>query len=658
MVIDMNDNLEVNKIPTPYCLIKIEDGISMPVFLSDEAIDLVGYDLESFSEIYARNPETIFCGTDFKKAKDAFDFADSHPGMKFDFDGEIIKASSMPITLNFWGETVRDGENTLYRYVFFKESNNGAGKVDYEEYLYSLRLYDALMESSDIGIIRFDVGNEIKVNWCNEAALRMIKCSRFEYIRDYSGDLKKFFAGNMDEFNRISNEIISAKSSGLKKFDITARLLPKGKSVWLQGTMTFIDGKSMAENEASIYFAFTDITSSVEKNEELAAAKLAADAANSAKSDFLSRMSHDIRTPLNGIIGFTDLAIKEENNAKKDEYLGKIRTSGKLLSELVDDILELSRIESGKMTLDREAVDGVELGALVINAVSQEAESRGIRLNADTATYPNETVLVDKLKFQKIMLNLLSNAIKYTEPGGTVSMTVSILDPPVEGRNRRIVVEDTGIGMNREFLDKIFEPFTQENRPEANHVQGTGLGLSIVKKIVDRMEGQITVESEIGKGSKFTVDLPVEVVEKSSYSQKKNTVSATVDFTGVRILLCEDNELNREIATVLLEERGIELHSAKDGAEGVKLFSESESGYYDMILMDIRMPVMDGFEAISAIRNMNRDDAKVIPVIAMTADAFSENITKSESYGMNGYITKPIDPILMFKTISEHIKKR
>lgn len=377
-------------------------------------------------------------------------------------------------------------------------------------------------------------------------------------------------------------------------------------------------------------------------NQTIQKAKLEADRANEAKSAFLSSMSHDLRTPLNGIVGFTDLAIREPDNEKRQDYLRKIQASGRLLTDLVEDTLELSRIESGKMVLQPEAVDGGQLGRAVVMAVESAAALKNIRLCADPSQYPDETVWVDRVKLQKIMLNLLSNAIKYTPPGGTVSMRVEIIDPPVNGRTRRIVVEDNGIGMSEAFLTQIYEPFAQEHRPEAGDATGTGLGLAIVKRIVDLMGGVIAVESKIGQGTRVTVELPVCRIEeeRGGAAAELRDVSR---LAGKRILLCEDNPLNAEIATLFLKENGMEAVWARDGQEGLDRFSSSEEGFFDAVLMDLRMPVLDGYAAAQAIRKLRRADAQTVPIFALSADAFVEELPKAADAGMNGYLTKPID---------------
>ena len=385
-------------------------------------------------------------------------------------------------------------------------------------------------------------------------------------------------------------------------------------------------------------------------NKSLKSAKLEADDANQAKSTFLSYMSHDLRTPLNGIVGFTNLAIKENESEKKQEYLLKIKTSADLLASLVDDTLELSRIESGKMVFKPEAVSTTELSKAVILAVQPAAALRHITIIVEDDKNSKDMIWVDRLKLQKIILNLLSNAIKYTPEGGTVKYSAQLLNQPVYGCNRQFIISDNGIGMSKEFLTRLYDPFAQEHRPEIGAVSGTGLGLTIVKKIIDLMGGVIQVQSEVGKGTIFTVYLPIQEVtdEQITYGRTEHKDNSLI---GKHVLLCEDNELNIEIANLLLKERGMIVDVAKNGAEGVETFAKSEEHYYSVVLMDIRMPVMDGYEATKAIRRLNRRDAKTMPIVAMSANAFEEDISNAEKIGMNGYITKPIDPAKMSDTL-------
>jgi signal transduction histidine kinase len=377
-----------------------------------------------------------------------------------------------------------------------------------------------------------------------------------------------------------------------------------------------------------------------------------------AKSAFFSSMSHDLRTPLNGVIGFTKAAIAEKDQETRQRYLQRIESSASLLMDLVNDTLDLSRIESGKMVLKPEITAGKELVEEVVEAVRPAAELKKIRLSTNLDDYPVETVYIDSLKIKKVLLNLLSNAIKYTPQGGSVSLRILRLDPPENRFTRRIIVEDTGIGMSREFQEKLYEPFSQEHRPEAVNVSGTGLGLVIVKRIVDLMDGSIRVKSEIGKGTEFTVDLPVQQIEACSLPVKKAAPLPLEILRGKRILLCEDNYINTEVAQIQLSDAGMLVECAENGLEGIRKFVSSDPGYFSAILMDIRMPVMDGCEAARKIRSLPRPDAGTVPIIATTADAFEEDVRRCQEAGMNAHIEKPVETEKLLRTLCSLIPHR
>ena len=411
----------------------------------------------------------------------------------------------------------------------------------------------------------------------------------------------------------------------------------------------------------TIFFCLSDITAQYEaaqrQIQELAAARFAAVKANEAKSAFLSSMSHDLRTPLNGILGFTEIALKEPDPALKQNYLERIKLSGDLLLSLINDTLDLSRIESGKMKLAPENIDSRSFLQSILAAVSPVAEQKNIHLIADVERCPCETIYVDRLKLQKVILNLLSNAIKYTPAGGTVRFSAESLDFSGSSMTRRITVEDNGIGISPDFLPRLFEPFAQEMRPEAANIQGTGLGLSIVKKIVDLMGGTIDVRSEMNQGSVFVVDLPI-LCDKAVTDEKSKAECAAMNLSGKQVLLVEDNYLNAEIVTLMLKEKGIVVALAENGKLGIEKFIASSPGTFDAILMDIRMPVMNGYEAARAIRSTKRPDAKSIPVIAMTADAFEEDMRRAKDAGMDDYLAKPVDANKVYAALTRAFQKQ
>ena len=393
--------------------------------------------------------------------------------------------------------------------------------------------------------------------------------------------------------------------------------------------------------------------------EKIERAAKRAEEASEAKTRFLFNMSHDIRTPMNAIIGFSDLLEKHlDDKEKVHDYIKKIQLSGSFLLSLINYVLEMARIESGKATLRTEVGDAQELlGAL--NAVFEPAvEKKRLKYNC-TLDVEHRFIICDVTKVREIVLNIINNSVKYTPEGGSVTVQIKEIPWEKEGWTAyRILVEDTGIGMGAEYLPHIFEEFTRERTSTESKVVGAGLGLPIVKALIDLMGGTIQVESERGKGSKFEVILPFEIASeeevKDSYVKKEEKLYNR--SKEKRILLAEDNELNAEIAITILEENGFKVERAEDGCKCVELFSEKPAGYYSTILMDIQMPNMDGYTASRKIRGMEREDAKAIPIIALTANAFDEDRNKAFAAGMNGHIAKPIDVGRMVRSIGALVK--
>jgi signal transduction histidine kinase/AmiR/NasT family two-component response regulator len=387
------------------------------------------------------------------------------------------------------------------------------------------------------------------------------------------------------------------------------------------------------------------------RNLALAEAKKGAEAANLAKSDFLSRMSHDIRTPLNGIIGMTHLAQKQPNPPETADCLAKIDTSSKFLLGLVNEILDMSKAESGKMELHPEPYYMEDFKSYLDAVIRPLCYGKNQRLILETHILGTLVPKMDILRTNQIYFNLLSNAVKFTPEGGEIRVTISECQISEDKVRITVSIRDNGIGMSDAFQKVLFDPFSQEHRSDSSELRGTGLGLAIVKKTIDAMHGTISVKSRIGEGTEFVFALDCEYLAARNEGHKTQA-PASVDspqiFRGKHILLCEDHPLNQEIAKTLLEDKGMLVDIAENGEVGVEHFSRSAISYYDAILMDIRMPVLDGCEATRKIRALSRHDAQSIPIIAMTADAFAEDIHRFLDAGMNDHIPKPIDPNVLY----------
>ena len=390
-------------------------------------------------------------------------------------------------------------------------------------------------------------------------------------------------------------------------------------------------------------------------------AQIQAEKANAAKSDFLFNMSHDIRTPMNALLGYNGLMKRELTDPKLLDYQEKMEQSGNLLLSIINNVLDMAKIESGKMELDENYVKIRDVYQGVYKIFQAEAEKKGIHLEMEYDVQ-HEHVICDETKNREIFLNLISNAVKYTASGGRITIKITELDCDRKDYMRiRTQVIDTGIGMSEEFLPSLFEAFARERNTTAGKVAGTGLGMPIIKKYIDMMYGTIEAESKLGEGSKFTVTLEYRIADKSYYEQdteKSIDMDETDRISGKHILLAEDNDLNAEIAEFILEDMGLMVDRVEDGVQCVSRIEQKPAGTYDLILMDIQMPNMDGYKATEVIRGLSDKSKANIPIIAMTANAFEEDRKKALAKGMNGHIAKPVDAEKVEKTICRVLDRR
>ena len=392
------------------------------------------------------------------------------------------------------------------------------------------------------------------------------------------------------------------------------------------------------------------------KAELLIAAKKA-EAANEAKTQFLQRMSHDIRTPINGICGMVDMAEHYPDDMEKQtEYRAKVKEASNLLLELVNDVLDMSKLESGEIVLEELPFNLGSISREVFVVIEQMAAEQNIRIMWEKKEITHRNFIGSPGYVKRVMMNILSNAVKYNRENGQIYIScMEILSEQPERTTMEFVCRDTGIGMSEEFQKSVFEPFAQEHTGSRTKYAGTGLGMAIAKSLVEKMGGTITCESKEGVGTTFVIRIPFKIdLDADKQEEQKNLSEKSIK--GLHVLLAEDNELNMEIAEFMLQNEGADVIKAWNGQEAVELFRKSEPGEFDVILMDIMMPVMNGYEATKMIRSLDREDAKTIPIIAMTANAFTEDRLKAKEAGMNEHIVKPLDVELLIKVIHKLVE--
>ena len=432
------------------------------------------------------------------------------------------------------------------------------------------------------------------------------------------------------------------------------RMLPdaQNKRAWIRASVVLAEMAEDGSPKRAVYVA-QDVTESKQKEEReqqaLREACEAANHANEAKSEFMSRMSHDIRTPMNAIIGMTAIAEKHlDDQERVADCLKKIMVSSKHLLSLINEVLDMSKIESGKIELVEEEVNLADLIDNLITMIRPVIQGKNHNLAVDITNVEHENVIADSVRMQQIFMNILSNAAKYTPDGGKIELNVVEKPSRIQGYGSyEFMFRDNGIGMSKEYLEKLFEPFSREANSRVNKIEGTGLGMAIARNIARIMNGDIVVESVLGKGTTFVVSLSFKLADGMDSDAKKKEAQLQSDhetvLAGRRVLLVEDNALNREIAEEVIAQTGVIVESAADGKEALEMFEKSPTQYFDMIFMDIQMPVMNGYDATREIRALARKDAASIPIIAMTANAFAEDIRMSRKAGMNEHLTKPLD---------------
>ena len=486
---------------------------------------------------------------------------------------------------------------------------------------------------------------------------------------------KHFLSGKINCENKEEIRLFLSKDNivnSLKKQRVLEtkyrRICNNDKYEWCLITITaadYIDGVLITAT-MSIRSIEEMIRQEQAAKELLTLAAKRAESANRAKSEFLSRMSHDIRTPMNAILGMTSVAsMNMDDRDKVADCLDKISVSGRHLLGLINDILDMSKIESGKISISEDEFNLSDLIGNLISLFDEEIRAKGQNFNINAFSIQHENVIGDEQKLQQIFVNMLGNAVKFTPEGESIVFNAVEKESDIQGSGLyEFVFEDTGIGMSPEFVERIFDPFERADDSRVGFEEGTGLGMPIAINFARIMGGDIRVESKLNVGSKFTVTLYLKINENKEAAVRENQSMDIVlesygklDFTGKRVLLAEDNKMNVEVMTELLEIAGIDVMAVSNGREAVDVLNEKPSGYFDLVFMDIRMPIMDGYEAAQTIRKSDRDDLKNIPIIAMSADAFADDVKKAVSAGMNGHIAKPVDLAVLQKNLVKWIKE-
>ena len=515
---------------------------------------------------------------------------------------------------------------------------------------------DTLLEAFPGGLFKYEAARGGKFTFISAQMLKTLGYNETEFRAKFNNCFDDMvYAEDRDNvLKSIENQIqssefdtceyrIETKDGALKWFYDVGHLVTdiQGKK-WFYVVIVDIDDRKRLEAERA-------------QREKLQNALMVSETANRAKSMFLSNASHDMRTPLNGVIGYTELALVTEDQNRMLDYLRKIKESSRILLELIQDTLDLSTIETGNYVLHKQTVSCAEVVRGIVTAIEPAAIAKGIIFSVDNSKAIMADINIDIHRVQEILLNLLNNAIKFTDAGGKVELAIECVGSTDRVIHDKLIIRDTGCGISKEFLPKIFEPFAQEHNWDGKRIGGTGLGLPIVKRLVELMEGRIEVKSELGKGTEFTVYLDFERAPKCARNNLQELPNLD-KLRGKRILLCEDHPLNADIAVRLLERQGMQVTVAKNGQIGLNIFQKSTPEFFQLVLMDVRMPVLDGLAATKAIRNSERDDARRIPIVGMSANAYDEDYERAKEAGMNDYIAKPVMPLVLYSTLAKWIK--
>ena len=644
-----------NAVPEGIALITVEQPYRF-LQLNQEGLRLLGYPEQSSNDVLRyRFLRDVIPEGDYELLTEAFSDTVKF-GRKNVFENRVIKKDGSI----FWSsglveKTLDENGNPILITTFHDITDEKLAKEEEErEKLQERRMLVSAVSNIYPVIISLNLTRDTyKFLYAGEGLLVEMK-----EAASYSGLYEEFISSvhpdHVEEFERRFKPENLCRSLGRERNEVfleSRQILTDGVYHWTSIQVIYVENPYSEDCLAILMGRLIDEQRHEEEQQRrtLQSALDNANAASQAKSQFLSNMSHDIRTPMNAIIGMTAIASTHlDDMGRVKDCLNNIGLSSRHLLSLINDVLDMSKIESGKLTLWEEPFDITGLVTELGRLIRPEAEQGGIDLEVRIAVQ-EKRVLGDALRLRQVCLNVLSNAVKYTPAGGKILVEMTQEDGGARGyQNYSFHCSDTGIGMDTEFLEKLFQPFERVQDSTNSRITGTGLGMAITKNLVDLMNGDIHVESEPGKGSVFVVTVPLKQAEVRGPEMESQAAGGPEtdvepDYAGRRILLAEDNAMNREIVRTLLEEKGILVEEAVDGTEAVKMVSGSEPGYYDLIFMDIQMPNMDGYEATKAIRELDRSDTFALPIIAMTANAFDEDVRSALRAGMDAHFSKPID---------------
>lgn len=643
-------------LPVPLCIYKLFGGTYKLVLVSDGMCELLNMPRSEIIAKFAEDPEALTHPDDLAAMRDARAYAMLHPDEDYRTMSRLLKQPNHYFWASCNGKIKHtdDGEEFLFAQY--------ADVTDRE----TLRINHEIENKQRELLFKEIIDNTPTALFWKDTDRRFLGVNK-AFLDYYDFPDESVLLGKNDEDmgwhtnpDVYKNDELEVLQMGKSTHRVLGKCISHGenRNIVASKSPLYVDGKI-----TGLVGSFEDVTTEyqqrekiIELNKQLEAEAKKATTANEAKSEFLSRISHDMRTPLNVVLGMTHIAAEEDNPERTKDCLEKIDASSHFLLGLINDVLDMAKAERGKIELHFEPYLVEEFYGYIDAVVRPLCVQKKLNLVFDPQPVKEYIPLMDKLRSNQILFNLLSNAVKFTSEGGTV--TVGLHEELIAEKKMRIeiIVSDTGCGMSEAFQKKLFEPFTQEQRDDISPTRGTGLGLSIVKQMTDLMHGTIHVDSIVGKGTTFIISGVIDCIPVESFKAKMKDKKNFTVLTGKHILLCEDHPMNQEIAKALLEEKQMTVDVASNGEEGVVLFSKSVPGTYNAILMDIRMPVLDGYGATKKIRSLSHANAKTIPIIAMTADVFADDVQRCLAAGMNNHIAKPIEPDVMYEVLADAMK--